>query len=218
MLNNLGVGFLDSVYACDCAEHRQVLSSRACQPISQPVIFARFGRFSFPCSEASSLSVISSETCSSDSSSVSSSCSSSSFISSSSLPFASLSSELIFLGSPALHSHPDIVSAVSVSSELFVPLCHSFAFSTSLARKASSSLDNRASRSTFPLIEWSLVSSSPRGIFESSIILSSLCGPETPLLFLILSLTSKFPASLSIDRSPHGSHQSLSGRPPMFVS
>src|SRR5713101_9915953 len=115
-----------------------------------------------------------------------------------------------FFGVPGLHSHPDIVSAVSVSSELFVPLCHSFAFSTSLARKASSSLDNRASRSTFPLIEWSLVSSSPRGIFESSIILSSLCGPDTPLLFLILSLASKFPASLSSDLSPR-SHQSRTG-------
>src|SRR5260370_1552221 len=118
-----------------------------------------------------------------------------------------------FSGVPALHSHPDIVSAVSVSSELFVPLCHSFAFSTSLARKASSSLDNRASRSTFPLIEWSLVSSSPIGIFESSIIFTSLCAPDTPFLFLILCLASKFPASLSSDLSPHGSHQSLGPRP-----
>src|SRR5712692_1753708 len=187
------------------------------RPVSQPVVFAAFGRFSFRCSESSSLSAISSEICSPTRPQ--------------SLP-PSLHShpphhhqvsrsfrypQNSFLV-PALYSHPDIVSAVSVSSELFVPLCHSFAFSTSLARKASSSLDNRASRSTFPLIEWSLVSSSPRGIFESSIILSSLCGPDTPLLFLILSLTSKFPASLSIDRSPHGSHQSLSGRPPMFVS
>src|SRR2546425_3844602 len=64
----------------------------------------------------------------------------------------------------ALHSHPDIVSAGSVSSEPFVPLCHSFALSTSLVRKASSSLANGRSRSNFPLIEWSLASSSPRGI------------------------------------------------------
>src|SRR6266849_88554 len=79
-----------------------------------------------------------------------------------------------FFGVPALHSHPDIVSSGSVSSELFVPLCHSFALSTSLARKASSSLDNGRSRSTFPLIERSLASSSPRGIFESSIILINM--------------------------------------------
>src|SRR5207249_464682 len=101
-----------------------------------------------------------------------------------------------FFGSPALHFHPDIVSAVSVSSELFVPLCHSFALSTSLARNDSSPFDSGTSLATFPLIEWSLASSSPRGIFESSITLSSLCGPDTSLLFLILSLASKFPASL----------------------
>src|SRR5436853_6099644 len=36
-----------------------------------------------------------------------------------------------FFGFPALHYHRDIVSAGSVSSELFVPLCHSFAFDQS---------------------------------------------------------------------------------------
>src|SRR6266849_7466455 len=83
-----------------------------------------------------------------------------------------------FFGSPVLHSHPDMVSAGSVSSELFVPLCHSFALSTSLSRKALSSLDNGASRFIFPLIEWSLASSSPRGIFESSMILINMLGPD----------------------------------------
>src|SRR2546427_3770264 len=61
--------------------------------------------------------IVSSQTCSSYSSSVSSSSSlSSSSSSSSCLPFVSLSSELIFLGFPALHYHPDIVSAGSLSS------------------------------------------------------------------------------------------------------